>query len=75
MGKIVGADDTAFKAADAALQCFGGYGFAESYDMLSHFITARLGKVAPINRKMTLNYIGEYILGLPKSYWMSSMWA
>ena len=67
MGKLVGTD-AAFKAADAALQCFGGYGFCESYDMLSHFIAARLGKVAPINREMTLNYIGEFILGLPKSY-------
>lgn len=67
MGKLVGTD-AAFKAADAALQCFGGYGFCESYDMVSHFIAARLGKVAPINREMTLNYIGEYILGLPKSY-------
>ena len=67
MGKLVGTD-AAFKAADAAIQCFGGYGFCESYDMVSHFIGARLGKVAPINREMTLNYIGEYILGLPKSY-------
>ena len=67
MGKLVGTD-AAFKAADAAIQCFGGYGFCESYDMLSHFIAARLGKVAPINREMTLNYIGEFILGLPKSY-------
>jgi len=67
MGKMVGTD-AAFKAADATLQCFGGYGFTESYDILSHFITARLGKVALINREMTLNYIGEYILGLPKSY-------
>jgi hypothetical protein len=67
MGKLVGTD-AAFKAADAALQCFGGYGFCESYDMVSHFISARLGKVAPINREMTMNYIGEYILGLPKSY-------
>lgn len=67
MGKLVGTD-AAFKAADAALQCFGGYGFCESYDMISHFIGARLGKVAPINREMTLNYIGEFILGLPKSY-------
>ncbi len=67
MGKLVGTD-AAFKAADAGLQCFGGYGFCESYDVLSHFIGARLGKVAPINREMTLNYIGEFILGLPKSY-------
>jgi len=67
MGKLVGTD-AAFKAADAAIQCFGGYGFCDSYDMVSHFIAARLGKVAPINREMTLNYIGEYILGLPKSY-------
>lgn len=67
MGKLVGTD-AAFKAADSAIQCFGGYGFCESYDMVSHFIGARLGKVAPINREMTLNYIGEFILGLPKSY-------
>ncbi len=67
MGKLVGTD-ASFKAADAAIQCFGGYGFCESYDMVSHFIGARLGKVAPINREMTLNYIGEFILGLPKSY-------
>ena len=47
---------------------FGGYGFTESYNLLSHFVSARLGKVVRINREMTLNYIGEYILGLPKSY-------
>ncbi|MBV1959119.1 MAG: acyl-CoA/acyl-ACP dehydrogenase, partial [Pseudomonadales bacterium] len=57
-----------FKAADAALQVHGGYGFTESMDMLDHFIGARLGKVAPINREMNLNFIGEHILGMPKSY-------
>lgn len=67
MGKLVGCD-ASFKAADAAIQCFGGYGFCDSYDMVSHFLSARLAKVAPINREMTLNYIGEFILGLPKSY-------
>ncbi len=57
-----------FKAADAAMQVHGGYAFTESMDMLDHFIGARLGKIAPINREMNLNYIGEHILGMPKSY-------
>ena len=67
LGEMAGTDAT-FKTAGAAFLCFGGYGFTESYGMPSRFIAARLGKVAPINREMTLNYIGEYILILPKSY-------
>lgn len=67
MAKLVAAD-ASLKAANAALQCFGGYGFTESQDMLSSFIGARLGTVAPINREMILNFIGEHTLGMPKSY-------
>ncbi|MCC6530422.1 MAG: acyl-CoA/acyl-ACP dehydrogenase [Pseudomonadales bacterium] len=62
------ASEASYRAADAALQVHGGYGFTESMDMLHSFVGARLGKVAPINREMTLNYIGQHLLGLPKSY-------
>ena len=62
------ATEASYRAADSALQVHGGYGFTESMDMLDSFVGARLGKVAPINREMTLNFIGEHILGMPKSY-------
>lgn len=29
---------------------------------------ARLLRVAPINNEMVLNYLGERVLGLPRSY-------
>jgi acyl-CoA dehydrogenase len=28
----------------------------------------RLLEIAPINNELLLNYIGEHVLGLPKSY-------
>lgn len=67
MAKMV-ATDASFMAYDAALQAHGGYGFTESMDLVHGFIGARLGKVAPINRQMTLNYIATHMLGLPMSY-------
>lgn len=67
MAKILAADAN-FAANDAALQAHGGYGFTESMDMLHGFIGSRLGKIAPINKQMGLNYVSQHILGLPKSY-------
>lgn len=61
MGKVVDAD-AASKAADAALQCYSGCGLVEGHSMFSHFIAARLGKVAPANREIILNYMGENLL-------------
>jgi len=28
----------------------------------------RLLRTAPLNREMVLNYIGEHVMGLPRSY-------
>lgn len=67
MAKLV-ASDAAYAAADAALQTHGGYGYMESTDILNSVIGARLGKVGPINREMTLNHIAQHVLGMEKSY-------
>mgnify|MGYP000106012727 FL=1 len=67
MAKLLGSR-AAVKAVEAALQTHGGYGFDRDYDIITLWPSARLMEVAPINNEMLLNYIGEHVLGLPKSY-------
>ena len=67
MAKLLGSR-AAVKAVEAALQTHGGYGFDKDYDIITLWPSARLMEIAPINNEMLLNYIGEHVLGLPKSY-------
>jgi len=55
-------------AADAAMQTHGGNGFATEYGLLPYWASARLLRVAPVNREMILNYVAQHSLGLPRSY-------
>ena len=55
-------------AAEACMQTFGGFGFAEEYDIERKYRETRLYQIAPISTNMILSYIGEKILGMPKSY-------
>jgi acyl-CoA dehydrogenase len=60
--------DAGFQAADRALQTHGGMGYSEEYHVARYFREARLLKIAPISQEMILNYLGEHVLGLPRSY-------
>lgn len=62
------ASEAAVEAVDAAIQFHGGNGFDIDYDIITLWPLARLTRVAPVNNEMMLNYIGEHVLGLPKSY-------
>ena len=62
------ASEAGVEATDAAIQFHGGNGFDTDYDIITLWPLARLLKVGPINNEMMLNYIGEHVLGLPKSY-------
>ena len=62
------AADASWMAAEACLQTFGGFGFAEEYDVERKYRETRLYQIAPISTNMILSYIGEKILGMPKSY-------
>jgi acyl-CoA dehydrogenase len=62
------AADAAFKAADAAVQTHGGFGYASEYHVERYFREARLQRLAPIPQEMVLNYLAEHVLGLPRSY-------
>ncbi|WPB84316.1 acyl-CoA dehydrogenase family protein [Sediminicoccus rosea] len=62
------AADAAWAAAEACVQTHGGFGFAEEYDVERKFREARLYQVAPISTNLILSYIGEHVLGMPRSY-------
>jgi len=67
MAKLLAAD-ASWEAANAALQTYGGFGFAEDYDIERKFRETRLYQVAPVSTNLILAYIGEHVLGLPRSY-------
>jgi alkylation response protein AidB-like acyl-CoA dehydrogenase len=62
------AAEAGFEAADAALQTFGGFGYAKEFDVERLWREVRLYKIAPVSQQMALNYLAERVLGLPKSY-------
>jgi len=62
------ASTATWAAANATMDTFGGYGLAEEFGIERKFREARLPLVAPINNNLVLAYIGQHVLGLPKSY-------
>ncbi len=58
----------ATKAVYWAMQIFGGYGYAREYDVERWWREVNLIRLAPVTQQMTLGFIGEKVLGLPKSY-------
>ncbi len=60
--------DAAWEAANAAMQTFGGYSFDAEYDVERKFRETRLFKVAPISTNLILSYVGEHVLGMPRSF-------
>jgi alkylation response protein AidB-like acyl-CoA dehydrogenase len=67
MAKLL-ASEASWIAADMCVQTFGGFGFAEEYDVERKFREARLYTVAPISTNLILSYLAEHVLGLPRSY-------
>ena len=67
MAKYLAAE-AAWKAADVCMQTYGGFAYAEEYDVERKFREARLYRTAPISSNLVLAYIGEHVLGMPRSY-------
>jgi alkylation response protein AidB-like acyl-CoA dehydrogenase len=67
MGKMLAAD-AAWAAGEACIQTHGGFGFAEEYDIERKYRETRLYQVAPISTNLILSYIGQHVLGMPRSY-------
>ncbi|RSM06724.1 hypothetical protein CEP52_005582 [Fusarium oligoseptatum] len=62
------ASEAAFKAAERAIMTHGGMGYAQEYHVERYMREAILTRLAPVSGEMIKNYIGQRVLGLPKSY-------
>ncbi len=67
MAKLL-ASEASWQAANACLDAHGGFGFAEEYDVERKFRETRLYKVAPVSNNLILAYVGQHVLGMPRSY-------
>jgi acyl-CoA dehydrogenase len=67
MAKLL-ASEASWHAAEAALQTHGGFGFAKDYDIERKWRETRLMQIAPISTNLILAFLGEHVLGMPRSY-------
>ena len=67
MAKLL-ASEASWEAADVCLQTFGGFGYAEEYDVERKFRETRLYRTAPISTNLILAFLGQHVLGMPRSY-------
>ena len=67
MAKLLAAE-ASWQAANACLDTHGGFGFAAEVDVERKFRETRLYKVAPVSNNLVLAYVGQHVLGMPRSY-------
>jgi acyl-CoA dehydrogenase len=67
MAKLL-ASEASWAAANACLDAHGGWGFAEEYDVERKFRETRLYTIAPVSNNLILAYLGQHVLGMPRSY-------
>ncbi|MEN3950745.1 acyl-CoA dehydrogenase family protein [Iodidimonas sp. SYSU 1G8] len=62
------AAEAGFQACQNAVMTHGGFGYAKEFHVERYMRESMLGRIAPVSPHMILNFIGERVLGLPKSY-------
>jgi acyl-CoA dehydrogenase len=62
------ASEASWEAAEAAITTLGGYGFTSEYHVERKWRETRLFRTAPIANNLVLSFVGEHVLGLPRSY-------
>jgi acyl-CoA dehydrogenase len=67
MAKLL-ASEASWQAANACIDTYGGYGFAAEYDVERKFRETRLYSVAPVSNNLVLAFLGQHVLGMPRSY-------
>lgn len=60
--------EACIEAVYHSMQTLGGSGFAKEYHIERWWRECQLWRLAPITQQMTLNYLSEHVLGLPRSY-------
>ncbi len=62
------ASRAAWKAANVAMDTYGGWGMASEYGIERKFREARLYLIAPVANNLVLSHVATHVLGLPRSF-------
>lgn len=62
------AAEAAFEACERAVLSHGVIGYSAEFHVERYLREVFIPRIAPVSREMILNYIGERVLGLPRSY-------
>ena len=62
------ASEATWKAAEATMQTYGGFSYAKEYDIERKWREVRLYQIAPISTNLILSYVGQHVLGMPRSF-------
>ena len=62
------AAEACFHACETAVLTHGGMGYAKEFHVERYMREAYIPRIAPVSREMILNFIGEKILDLPRSF-------
>ena len=62
------ASSASWRAANAAIAAYGGNGFASAFGIERKFRETKLLEIAPVSNNLILSYLGQRVLGMPKSY-------
>ena len=67
MAKMLASEAT-WEAAEACMQTYGGFAFAKEYHIERKWRECRIFKTAPISTNLILAFVGQHVLGMPRSY-------
>ena len=62
------AAEACFHACETAVMTHGGMGYAKEFHVERYMRESYIARIAPVSREMILNFIGEKILELPRSF-------
>ncbi|KAF2233099.1 acyl-CoA dehydrogenase NM domain-like protein [Viridothelium virens] len=62
------AAEAAFTACERAVMAHGGMGYAQEYHVERYLRECFVPRIAPVSKEMIMNFIGEKVLELPRSY-------
>ncbi|MFT6582656.1 MAG: acyl-CoA dehydrogenase [Alphaproteobacteria bacterium] len=60
--------EAAWNAGEACMATFGGFAFAREYDIERKWRECRIMRTAPISTNLIMAFIGQHVLGMPRSY-------
>jgi acyl-CoA dehydrogenase len=66
MAKIL-CSEASWAAANACMDAYGGFAFANEYDVERKFRETRLYSIAPVSNNLVLAHVAQHVLGMPRS--------